>query len=122
MILDTLLFGNAENTDNTDADEPPFIANNETILNVEPVSESVCWWCCFWCELHFLCGSSANNYWFRPRSWSAFRQLEFMLEYEVVFEDERVEDSADDWPVLELSNYNALIFEKNIILYGYIFK
>jgi hypothetical protein len=40
--LDTLLFAGVENTDNTDADEPPFVASNETILNVEPVSGSVC--------------------------------------------------------------------------------
>jgi hypothetical protein len=40
--LDTLLFAGVENTDNTDADEPPFVASNEIILNVEPVSGSVC--------------------------------------------------------------------------------
>jgi hypothetical protein len=33
-----------------------------------------------------------------------------MLEYEAMFEDERVEDSADDRPVLELSKRgNALL-------------
>jgi hypothetical protein len=39
-------------------------------------------------------------------------ELEFMPEYETTFGDERVEDSADDRPVLELSNRDKVLLQR----------
>jgi hypothetical protein len=38
-----------------------------------------------------------------------FIVLEFIAEYDVTFGDERAEDSADDCPVLELSNRDKVL-------------
>jgi hypothetical protein len=42
---------------------------------------------------------------------SFFIELEFMLEYEVAFGDERAEDSADDQPVPELSKRDKALLQ-----------
>jgi hypothetical protein len=43
----------------------------------------------------------------------SFVELEFMLEYEAEFGDERVEDSVDDRPVPELSKGIRLCYNKH---------
>jgi hypothetical protein len=69
----------------TDVEETPLVASKETVLNVEPR----CW--------SVGVGDATE---FALDVDPPFVELEFMLEYEAMFEDERAEDSADDRPVL----------------------
>jgi hypothetical protein len=41
----------------------------------------------------------------------SFIKLEFMSEYEAAFRDERAEDSADDRPILVLSNKDKTLLQ-----------
>jgi hypothetical protein len=105
-----------ETQDDTDADEPPFIASNETMLNVEHVSGSV------------GVGDAVTDTGFisyvDPQSTATcftlyvdppFVELEFMLEYEMAFGNERAEDSADDRPVPELSNRDMAQLQRALV-------
>jgi hypothetical protein len=81
----------------TDLEEPPFIGSNETVLNVKPICGSV------------GVGGAATDMGFisgldpQPMATRfsldvdpSFIEPEFMPEYEAMFEDERMEDLADD--------------------------
>jgi hypothetical protein len=93
----------------TDAEEPLFIASNETM---GPVCESV------------GVGDGVANTVFisgvdpQPIATGfaldvdlSFIELEFMLEYEATFGDERAEDSANDRPVRELSKRDKALLQ-----------
>jgi hypothetical protein len=78
-----------ETLDDTDADEPPFIASNEIVLNVEPVSTSAGVG-----DAGFISGVDPQ-----PTTIgstlnvdSPFVESEFIPKYEAVFGDERAED------------------------------
>jgi hypothetical protein len=45
----------------------------------------------------------------------SFVKLEFMLEYEVTFGDERAEDSTDDRPIPELSNKDKALLQQVLV-------
>jgi hypothetical protein len=87
-----------------DAEEPPFIASNEIVLNMEPVCRSV------------GVGDGVADTGFigvdpQPIA-TGFAldvdmssvELDLMPKYETMFGHERAEDSVDDLPVPELSN------------------
>jgi hypothetical protein len=91
--------------DDLDAYEPPFIASNETMLNMKPVSKSV--------SVGNVVADAGFISDVDPQSTATCFtldvdppsvELEFMPEYETAFGDERVEDSIDDRLVPELSN------------------
>jgi hypothetical protein len=84
-----------ETQDDIDADEPPFVANNETILNVEHVSRSVGVGDVV-VDVGFISGvdPQPTAIGFVLDVDPPFIEPEFMLEYVVTFEDERAEDLA----------------------------
>jgi hypothetical protein len=94
-----------ETHDDSDADEPPpFIASNETMLNVEPISGSV--------GVGVVVADVGMILCVDPQPIATVVALtvdvpsiepEFMPEYNATFGDERVEDSADDQPVPKLT-------------------
>jgi hypothetical protein len=96
-----------------DAEEPPFIASNEIVLNMEPVCRSV--------GVGDAGDGVANTGFIGvdpqpiPTGFTldvdlSSVELELMPEYETAFGDERAEDSTDDLLVSELSNRdNALL-------------
>jgi hypothetical protein len=92
---------------------PPFIANNEIVLNVEPVSASVVVGDVV-ADAGFISGVDHH-----PTAIGSTLDVdppsiepEFKLEYEVMFGDERAEDSADDRPVPELSNRDKVLLHR----------
>jgi hypothetical protein len=74
-------------------------------LNVEPVCGSVCVGDAA-ADMGFILGVDHQPIatTFTQDVELSFVEPGFMLEYEVAFEDECAEDSADDYPVPELSN------------------
>jgi hypothetical protein len=103
----------------TNAEEPPFIASNETLLNVEHVCGSVgvgdvlpktC----------FISGVDPQPIATRfvVDVDSSFMELEFMLEYKAMFGDECVEHSTDDRPVPELSKMNKALLQRALVEYA----
>jgi hypothetical protein len=94
---------------NTDVEETPFIASNETMLNVEPVCRSV--GVGDVADTGFILGvdpqSIANG--FALDVDLSFVEPKFMPKYEAAFGDEHVEDSANDRPVPELSKRDKTI-------------
>jgi hypothetical protein len=89
----------------TDAEEPPFIASNETVLNVEPVCKSVGVGDVV-ADTGFISGVDLRSIatGFAHDIKMPFIEPEFMSEYEATFEDEHVKDSANDQLVPNLSN------------------
>jgi hypothetical protein len=86
-----------ETQDDIDADDPPFVASNETIWNVEPVSTSVGVGDVV-ADVGFISGVDPQ-----PTAIGSaldvdppFVEPKFMLEYKATFGDERVEDLAGD--------------------------
>jgi hypothetical protein len=101
-----------ETQDDTDVDEPPFVASNKTVLNVEPISASVGVGDVV-ADVGFISGVDPQ-----PTVIGSaldvdppFVELEFMLKYEATFGDEQAEDSADDRPVLVLSNRDKVLLQ-----------
>jgi hypothetical protein len=97
----------------TDPEEPPFVGSNEIVLNEEPVYGSV------------GVGDAAANMGFisgvdpQPIAIGftldvdpSFVKPKFMPQYEATFGDERVDDSADDRPVPELSKRNMALLQR----------
>jgi hypothetical protein len=97
----------------TDAEEPPFVASNETLLNVEPVCGSV------------GVGDVLPDMGFipvvdpQPAATGfalyvdpSFLEPEFMLEYEVAFGDEREVDSTIDRLVPELGKRDKSLLQR----------
>jgi hypothetical protein len=94
IVLTQLL---QETQDDIDTDDPPFDASHETILNVKPVSESLCVDDAI-ADAGFISGMDPQ-----PTAIGFILDVDppsiepkFMPEYEAVLGDERVEDSADD--------------------------
>jgi hypothetical protein len=85
-----------------DVEEPPFIASNETVYAVEPVCESVGVGDGV-ADTGFISGvdSQPIGTRFALDVDPSFIEPKFMPEYEVMFRDERVEDSTDDRSVPE---------------------
>jgi hypothetical protein len=86
-----------ETQDDIDTDEPPFDASTETILNVEPVSESLRVDDAI-ADAGFISGMDSQ-----PTAIGFILDVDppsvepkFMPEYEAVLGDERAEDSTDD--------------------------
>jgi hypothetical protein len=99
--------------DNTDAEESPFIASNETMLNVEPVYKSVGVGDVV-ADTGFI--SSVDS---QPIATGfalyidlSFITPKFILEYEAVFGDECAEDSVDDRPVPKLNNREKALLQR----------
>jgi predicted RNA-binding Zn-ribbon protein involved in translation (DUF1610 family) len=94
-----------ESHDDTDADELPFAGNNETMLNLEPVSRSVSVDDVV-AVVGFISGvdPQPTGIGFTLAVDPPFVKPLFMPEYEATFGDEQAKDSADDRLVLELSN------------------
>jgi hypothetical protein len=98
-----------------DADEPPFIGSNKTMLNVEPFLGSV-YVGDVVANVGMISGVDPQlitvvaSIGYAP---SIF--LEFMAEYDATFGDERAEDSADDHPVLELSNREMVLLPRALV-------
>jgi hypothetical protein len=99
----------------TDAEEPRFIASNETILNVEPVCGSV--------GVGIGGGVADTGFisgvYHQPIATRfsldidpSFVEPEFMSEYKATFGDECAEDSADDRPVPKLSNRDKALLQQ----------
>jgi hypothetical protein len=92
---------------------PPFIGSNETVLNVEPVSESVGVGDDV-ADTGFISGVDfepiATSFALNVDSPSI--DLEFMLDYDATFGDERAEDSVDDGPVPKLSNKDKVLLQR----------
>jgi hypothetical protein len=97
----------------TKIDEPPFIGSNETVLNVEPILGSV--------SVGDVVADVGMISCVNPHPIATVVTLSgdapsveptFMPEYDVVFEDERVEDSTDDRPVLDLNNRNKVLLQR----------
>jgi hypothetical protein len=102
-----------ETQDDTDADEPPFIANNEIVLNMEPISGSVGVGDVV-ADAEFISDvdhSPIATYFALDIDLLSI-EPEFMPEYEVAFGDERVEDSTDDQPVFQLSNKDKAMLQR----------
>jgi hypothetical protein len=102
-----------ETQDDTDAKEPPFVASNETILNVKPVCRSMGAGDVV-VDTGFISGIDPHPIatGFTIDIDSSFIELEFMLEYEATFQDERAEDSADDRPVPKLRNRDKDLLQR----------
>jgi hypothetical protein len=105
-----------ETQDDTDATEPLFVASNETVLNVEHISRSVGVGDVV-ADAGFISGVDPQ-----PTAISfaldvdlPFVELKFMAKYEVVFGDERAEDSADDRLVPELSNRDKVLLQRALV-------
>jgi hypothetical protein len=110
VVLTQLL---QETQDDTNADEPSFIGSNETLLNMEPVSGSVGVGDVV-ADMRMISGVD-------PQPIATVVALivdvfsvepEFMSEYDATFRDERAEDSADDRPVLELTEIRLCCSER----------
>jgi hypothetical protein len=99
-----LTHSSQENQVNTDAEEPPFIVSNETVLNMKPVYRSVGVGDPD-ADTGFILGvdhqSIATR--FAIDVDPSFVEPEFMPKYETTFGNERADDSADDRSVPELS-------------------
>jgi hypothetical protein len=102
-----------ETQDYTNVEGPPFVASNETMLNVEPVCRSV--------DVGDLVSDTGFISGVDPQPIatrftldvdSSFIESEFMPEYEAAFEVERVEDSIDDRLVPELSNMDKALLQR----------
>jgi hypothetical protein len=96
-----------------DAEEPSFVASNETILNMKPVCGSVSVGDGV-AETEFI--SSVN-----PQAIAtgftldvdmSFIESEFMPKYEATFGDKRVKDSTDDRLVPELCNKDKTLLQR----------
>jgi hypothetical protein len=98
--------------DDTDAEEPPFVASNKTMLNVEHVCGSV-GVSDIVVDMGFISGVDhlpiATG--FTPDVDLSFIESELMPEYEATFRNERAEDSADDRPIPELSNRDKALLQ-----------
>jgi hypothetical protein len=94
----------------TDAEEPPFVASNETMYAVElvcgsvDVGDGVA-------DTGFISGVDPQPIGtaFALDVDPSFIELEFMPEYEATFGDERVEDSTDNQPAPELSKMDKAL-------------
>jgi hypothetical protein len=97
----------------TDGEQPTFIASNETVLNVKHVCRNVGVGDGV-VDTGFISGvdPQPNAIGFALDVDPFFIELEFMPEYEVTFGDERVEDSADDRPVPELSKRDKALLQR----------
>jgi hypothetical protein len=89
-----------ETQNDIDVDEPPFIASNETVLNMELVSRSV-----------GVDDTVANAEFISDVD----SQLEFIPEYEATFGHERAEDSTDDRLVPELGNRDKVLLQRALV-------
>jgi hypothetical protein len=89
-----------ETQNDIDVDEPPFIASNETVLNMELVSRSV-----------GVDDTVANAEFISDVD----SQLEFVPEYEATFGHEHAEDSTDDRLVPELSNRDKVLLQRALV-------
>jgi hypothetical protein len=89
-----------ETQNDIDVDEPPFIASNETVLNMELVSRSV-----------GVDDTVANAEFISDVD----SQLEFIPEYEATFRHEHAEDSTDDRLVPELSNRDKVLLQRALV-------
>jgi hypothetical protein len=102
-----------ETQDDTGADEPPSINSNETMLNVEPIYISVGVGDVV-ADAEFISGVDtrliATDFVLDVEPPSI--EPEFMPEYEVIYGDEWVEDSANDQPVPELSNKGNVLLQQ----------
>jgi hypothetical protein len=100
----------------TDADEPPFIGSNETMLNVEPVSGSVGVGDIV-VDAGMISGVDPQQIAtsFTLNVDPASSEPEFMPENDAAFWDERVEDSNDDRPVPELSNRDKILLQRAMV-------
>jgi hypothetical protein len=105
-----------ETQDDTDIDEPPFVASNKTVLNVEPVFRSV--------GISDDVVDAGFISYVDPHPTAIGFTLdidlpsvkpEFMPKYEAVFGDERAEDSVDDRPVFELSNRDKVLLQRALV-------
>jgi hypothetical protein len=96
----------------TDAEETPFVVSNETMLNVEPVYRSVGVGDPT-ADMRFISGVDPQPIatGFALDDDPSFIEPEFMPKYEATFGDERVEDSADDRSVLELSKMDKTLMQ-----------
>jgi hypothetical protein len=95
-----------------DAEEPPFVASNEIVLNVEPVYGSVGVGDGV-ADTGFILGVNpqlVDTRFVVDVDPSSIDQ-NFMLEYEAIFGDERVEDSIDNRSVPELSNMDKALLQ-----------
>jgi hypothetical protein len=105
-----------ETQDHMDVDEPPFVASNETMLNVEPVSASVGVGDAG-ANVELILGmdhqSTAIGFVLDVDLPSI--ESEFMPEYEAAFGYERAEDSTDDRPVPELSNRDKVLLHRELV-------
>jgi hypothetical protein len=95
---------------NTDAEEPSFVASNETM---EPICRSV--------GVSDGVADTGFTSCVDPQPIAtgfvlnvdpSFIELKFMPKYEAVFEDEHVEDSANDRPVPELSKRDKALLQR----------
>jgi hypothetical protein len=98
---------------NTDAEEPPFVASNETVELVcgsvgvgDGVANTV-----------FISGMDpqTSNTGFALDVHLSCVEPEFMPEYEAVFGDERAEDSPDDHPIPELSKRDKALLQPALV-------
>jgi hypothetical protein len=97
----------------TDVEETPLVVSNKTMLNVEPVCQSV-GVCDATADTRFILGvdhqSIATR--FALDIDPSFVESEFMSKYEPTFGDERAEDSANDRPVPELCKRNKAMLQQ----------
>jgi hypothetical protein len=96
----------------TDAEEPPFVASNETVYAVEPVCGSVGVGDGV-ADTSFISGVDPQpiGTGFSINVDPSFVEPEFMPKYEAMFGDERAEDSADNRPVPELSKRDKTLLQ-----------
>jgi hypothetical protein len=105
-----------ETLDDTDADEPPFIDSNETMVNVEYVSESVG-------VGDTIVDAGMNSGVDTQPIATGFTlnvdlpsvELKFMPKYDATFGDEWLEHSADDRPISELSNSDKILLQRALV-------
>jgi hypothetical protein len=100
----------------TDAEEPPFVASNETVYVVEPVCRSVGVGDGV-ADTGFISGVDPQPIGtrFALDIDPSFVEPEFIPEYEAVFEDEHAEDSANDRPVPKLSKRDKALLQRALV-------
>jgi hypothetical protein len=100
---------------NTDVDETPFIASNETMLSVKPICRSVGVGDA--ADTGFISGVDpqpiANG--FALDVDPSFLELKFMPKCEATFGDKHAEDSANDRPVPELSKRDKTLLQRVLV-------
>jgi hypothetical protein len=113
IVLTQLL---QETQANTDVEETPLVASNETLLNIEPKCQSVAVG-----DAGVAVGliSGVNS---QPVATGfaldvdpSFPELEFMLKYEATSGDEHVEHSVDDRPVPELNKRGKALLQRALV-------